>query len=119
MAGQYGRTDLRYSHIVLPGGGVLAGNRNGRWMGKPGLSSDDVASLTARARAVGNRIGWELRFAAAEDPQFVGLTAGARQVFVVGPTQLVDLSVDDVIEILDALARGTRRILDEEVPRLI
>jgi hypothetical protein len=88
-------------------------------MGKPGLSSDDVASLNARARAVGNRIGWELRFAAAEDPRFAGLTAGAKQVFVVGPTQLADLSLDDIIEILDSLARGTSRILDEEIPRLV
>lgn len=97
----------------------MAADRNGRWMGKPRLSSDDVASLNARARAVGNRIGWELRFVATDDPRFAGLTAGARQVFVVGPTQLVDLSEDDIIDILDALARGTRRILDEEVPRLV
>lgn len=88
-------------------------------MGDAGLGVDDIASLNARARAVGNRIGWELRFAAAENPQFGGLTAGAKHVFVVGPTQLDALSVDEVVEILDALVCGTRRILDEEVPRLV
>lgn len=88
-------------------------------MDNGGLRPNDVASLNARARAVGNRIGWELRFAAAEDPRFAGITAGAAHVFVVGPSQLDKLAVDDIIEILDGLVCGTRRILDEDVPRLI
>ena len=88
-------------------------------MTKLGLSINDIASLNARARAVGNRIGWELRFAAAENPQFAGLTAGAKHAFVVGPKLLSDLAVTDVVEILDGLVCGTRRILDEEVPRLV
>ncbi|WP_264069338.1 hypothetical protein [Mycolicibacterium komossense] len=86
---------------------------------KAGLSAEEIASLNARARVVGNRIGWELRFAAAENPDFAGLTAGAKQVFVVGPANVADLVVHDIIEILDGLLRGSRRILDEEVPRLV
>ncbi|CAN5366172.1 hypothetical protein BH09ACT8_BH09ACT8_04820 [soil metagenome] len=86
---------------------------------KLGLSSEDIASLNARARAVGNRIGWELRFVAAENPQFAGLTAGAKHAFVIGPTHLNDLGVDEMVDVLDALVRGTRRILDEVIPRLV
>jgi hypothetical protein len=86
---------------------------------RAGLSADQIASLNARARAVGNRIGWELRFEADEDPEFAGLTAGARHTFVVGPKRLVDLALDDVVLVLDALLLGSRRILDEDVPRLV
>lgn len=88
-------------------------------MVETGLSFEDIASLNARARMVGNRIGWELRFAAAENPQCAGLAAGTKQAFVVGPTPLTELRVEDVVEVLDSLVCGTRRILDEEVPRLI
>jgi hypothetical protein len=84
-----------------------------------GLSADEIASLNARARTVGNRIGWELRFEADEDPELAGLTAGARHAFVVGPTRLVELAYDEIVSVLDALLLGGRRILDEEVPRLV
>jgi hypothetical protein len=83
-----------------------------------GLGPDQIASLNARARAVGDRIGWELRFEADENPEFAGLTAGARHVFVVGPQRLVDIVFEDIVLVLDALLRGTRCILDEDVPRL-
>jgi hypothetical protein len=84
-----------------------------------GLSADQIASLNARARTVGNRIGWELRFEADEDPELAGLTAGVRHVFVVGPTRLADLAPDDILSVLDALLLGSRRILDDDVPRLV
>jgi hypothetical protein len=83
------------------------------------LRADEIASLNARARTVGNRIGWELRFEAEEDPEFAGLTAGARHTFVVGPTRLADLAFDEIVSVLDALLRGSRRILDDDVPRLV
>jgi hypothetical protein len=68
---------------------------------------------------VGERIGWELRFEADEDPEFAGLTAGVRSHFVVGPTRLADLAADDIVSVLEALLIGTRRIVDDDVPRLI
>jgi hypothetical protein len=84
-----------------------------------GLSAEEIASLNARARTVGNRIGWELRFEADEDPDFAGLTAGVRHAFVLGPTRLAHLASDDIVSVLDALLHGSRRILDEDVPRLV
>jgi hypothetical protein len=83
-----------------------------------GLSADQIARLNARARAVGERIGWELRFEAAENPEYAGLTAGARHIFVFGPKMVADTEFDDVVAVLDALMRGSRRILDEDIPRL-
>ncbi len=88
-------------------------------MATPGLNADQIASLNGRARVVGNRLGWELRFEVAEDPAFAGLTAGVNHVFVVGPWPLADLTVDDVVSVLEALQLGTRRILDEHVPRMV
>ncbi|CAN5719288.1 hypothetical protein BH09ACT7_BH09ACT7_09510 [soil metagenome] len=84
-----------------------------------GLSSSEIASLNARARTVGNCICWELGFEVADDPRFGGLRAGAEHVFVWGPRLLAELTVEAVGSILDELLLGTRRILDEDVPRLV
>jgi hypothetical protein len=79
------------------------------------VTDDEIRKLDARARAVGERIGWELHFMVAPNPDFVGLAAGANQVFVVGPSRLADLVINDVDLTLDALERGERRIvLDED-----
>jgi hypothetical protein len=85
------------------------------------LSADDIVLLDARARAVGDRIGWELHFQVAPNPEFVGLTAGANHVFVVGPALLADLAAHDIDLTLDALERWERRIVEDEDgdPRLI
>ncbi|MFZ4372790.1 MAG: hypothetical protein ACOYO2_06115 [Mycobacterium sp.] len=53
-----------------------------------------------------------------EDPEFAGLTAGVGSHFVVGPTRLADLTADDIVSIPEALTIGTRRIVDDDVPRL-
>jgi hypothetical protein len=80
------------------------------------LSRDDIAILDARARAVGERVGWEMHFSFAPNPEFIGLTAGANHIFVVGPDRLAY----DIDLALDALDRGASRIiLDEDGdPRL-
>jgi hypothetical protein len=68
--------------------------------------------LNARARDVGRRLGWQLHFRADSDPGFVGLTAGAKHVFVLGPVPLTDLHRADIESLLDELQHGTRRIID-------
>lgn len=84
------------------------------------LSVDDIAVLDAHARAVGERIGWEMHFQADVDPAFVGVTAGAHHVFVVGPARLSQLTRADVESVLDALMAGTRRLVDRDgYPHLI
>jgi hypothetical protein len=85
------------------------------------LSANDIAVLDARARSVGERIGWEMHFRVAPNPEFIGLTAGANHIFVVGPSRLADLAAHEVDLTLDELERGTRRvILDEDGdPRLV
>jgi hypothetical protein len=76
--------------------------------------------LNARARDVGRRIGWQLHFRAASDREFVGLTAGASHIFVLGPVAPSDIRRTDVESILDELLRGVRRIIDGDGdPRLI
>ncbi|SBS77467.1 conserved hypothetical protein [uncultured Mycobacterium sp.] len=85
-----------------------------------GLSADDIARLDARAREVGRRLHWEMHFQTDDDPAFAGVTAGARHVFIMGPARLSDLTRESVEAILDALAAGTRRIVDGDgVPHLI
>ena len=76
-----------------------------------GLTTDDINLLDACARDVGARIGWELRFAAASDPELVGLMAGTKQIFTVGPARTSDIVREDICDVLDALKRGTRRII--------
>jgi hypothetical protein len=85
------------------------------------LTADGIRKLDARARAVGERVGWELHFTVAQNPDFVGLAAGAKQVFVLGPSPLADLLVHDVDLTLDRLERGERRIVPDENgdPRLL
>ena len=84
------------------------------------LSTDDIALLDARARAVGERIGWEMHFQAALNPDLIGLTAGAHHIFVVGPGRVADLA-DDIDVTLGALERGARRIIlnEDGDPQLI
>lgn len=62
-----------------------------------------------------------MHFEVAPDPEFIGLTAGANQIFVVGPSRLADLAAHDIDLTLDELERGSRRIiLDEDGdPRLV
>lgn len=85
------------------------------------LTDDDIATLNQRAREVGQRIGWELAFAVAPNPQFVGLYAGPDRIIIVGPSRISDLAVHEIDLALDALQRGDRRIiLDEDGdPRLV
>ena len=85
------------------------------------LTDEDVLALDRRAREVGRRIGWDLQFVVAGNPEFVGLVAGADQIVVLGPSRIADLAVHEIDLALDALQRGDRRIvLDEDGdPRLI
>jgi hypothetical protein len=85
------------------------------------LTDDEIRKLDARACAVGERIGWELHFRVSPNPDFVGLAAGANQVFVVGPSRLAELVIHDVDLTLDALEQGERRIVPDEDgdPRLL
>ncbi len=85
------------------------------------MSADDFALLDAYAREVGRRIHWEMHFRRVDgDPDFAGITAGARQVFIAEPARLRDLTRADVESVLDALKAGTRRIVDRDgYPHLI
>lgn len=85
----------------------------------PTFDPDEVASLNARARAVGERIGWELRFEASEDPELAGLTAGTNRTFVMGPTRLEEIVLDDFLAVLDGLLLGNRQIVDDDTQRLV
>jgi hypothetical protein len=53
--------------------------------------------------------------------EFIGLTAGANPIFVVGPSRLAELAAHEIDLTLDELERGSRRIiLDEDGnPRLV
>jgi hypothetical protein len=85
------------------------------------LSADDIALLDARARAVGEQIRWEMHFQLAPNPEFVGLTAGANHIVIVGPARIADLAAHDIDLTLDGLERGERRIIEDEDgdPRLV
>lgn len=85
------------------------------------LTDDDIATLNQRAREVGQLIGWELRFAVAPNPDFVGLCAGPNRIIVIGPSRVSDLAVHEIDLALDALQRGERRIIldEDEDPRLV
>jgi hypothetical protein len=84
------------------------------------LSAHEIALLDARAREVGQRLHWEMHFQTDGDPAVAGVTAGARHMFIMGPARLSDLTRESVEAGLDALAAGTRRIVDEDgVPHLI
>lgn len=78
------------------------------------LSPVDIEALDARAQAVGESIGWELRFVVAPNPEFVGLVADPNRVFVVGPQALTELAAHDVDLTLDALERGDQIIFRDE-----
>lgn len=78
------------------------------------LTPAEIASLDKRAQEVGAKIGWSLHFVVAPNPAFVGLVAGAQNVFVVGPSRLVDLAAHDVDLTLDALERGEQVIFPDE-----
>lgn len=78
------------------------------------LQPEDVQRLNERAREVGRRIGWELRFRVAPNLEYVGVTAGPEQVFVLGPAKLSDLAAHDIELDLDALERGDRVIRPDE-----
>lgn len=85
------------------------------------LTDDDITVLNRRAREVGQHIGWELTFAVAPNPEYVGLCAGPDRVVVLGPSRVSDLAVHEIDLALDALQRGEWRIvLDEDGdPRLV
>ncbi|MCB0943830.1 MAG: hypothetical protein KDB49_01775 [Mycobacterium sp.] len=87
------------------------------------LTAEDVLALDRRACEVGRRIGWDLQFVVAGNPEFVGLVAvaGPDQIIVLGPSRIADLAVHEIDLALDALQRGDRRIvLDEDGdPQLI
>jgi len=85
------------------------------------LRVDEVRRLDERARSVGEKIGWEMRFIVAPNPEYVGLVAGPDRVFVIGPGKLADLTAYDIELDLDALERGDRHISRDEDgdPRLI
>ena len=55
------------------------------------LTDDDVLALDRRAREVGRRIGWDLQFVVAGNPEFVGLVASGgadqtEQIVALGPS---------------------------------
>lgn len=78
------------------------------------LTPDEVAHLDMRAQEVGEKIGWKLRFVVAGNPDFVGVTAGPGNTFVVGPSRLSELAAYDVDLTLDALERGDQVIFPDE-----
>jgi len=85
------------------------------------LEAEDIRRLDERAQQVGARIGWDLRFRVAPNPEYVGITAGPSEVFVLGPAKLSDLAAHDIDLDLDALERGERVIRADEDgdPRLL
>jgi hypothetical protein len=62
-----------------------------------------------------------LQFAVAPNLEFVGLTAGADHIFVIGPARLANLAAHDIDLTLDALERVDQRIIVDEDgdPRLV
>lgn len=78
------------------------------------LTPDDISRLDDRAKAVGRKIGWDLRFVVAPNPEYVGVTAGPEHVFVLGPAKLADLAAHDIELDLDALERGERELRPDE-----
>jgi hypothetical protein len=84
------------------------------------LTPEEVSRLEERARHVGDAIGWHLKFHVAPNPEYVGVTAGADMIFIIGPDKLSDLAAYDIDLALDALERGDRVIIadDDGDPRL-
>ncbi|MFY1661186.1 hypothetical protein [Micromonospora sp. WMMD1274] len=78
------------------------------------LEPEDVQRLNDRPREVGRKIGWDLQFCVAPNPEYVGVAAGPNQVFVLGPAKLSDLAAHDIELDLDALERGDRTIGPDE-----
>lgn len=78
------------------------------------LTPDEIAHLDERAREVGEKIGWHLRFVVAGNPDVVGVTAGPQSTFVVGPSRLSELAAYEVDLTLDALERGDKVIFPDE-----
>ena len=78
------------------------------------LEPKDVQRLNDRARAVGEKIGWQLQFCVAPNPEWVGVTAGPNGVFVLGPARLSELAAHDIELELDSLERGDRVIRPDE-----
>jgi hypothetical protein len=78
------------------------------------LTPEEIATLDARAKEVGEKIGWTLRFTVAPNPDFVGIIAGPANVFVVGPDRLSDLAAYDIDLTLDALEHGDQVIFPDE-----
>lgn len=78
------------------------------------LQPEDVVRLNERARDVGLKIGWDLEFAVAPNPEYVGVTAGPDRVFVLGPSKLAELAAYEIEFQLDALERGEREIRPDE-----
>jgi hypothetical protein len=74
-----------------------------------------TGTLIEIAKRVGEKVGWELEFAVAPNPEYVGLTAGPERIFVISPAKLSDLAAYEIEFELDLLERGDRAIrLDEE-----
>ncbi len=78
------------------------------------LTPDDISRLDDRARDVGSKIGRDMRFVVAPNPEYVGVTAGPDNVFVLGPAKLADLAAHDIELDLDALERGDREVRPDE-----
>lgn len=78
------------------------------------LEPADVQRLDQLAQQVGKQIGWALSFCVAPNPEYVGVTAGPDNVFVLGPLKLSELAAHDIELELDALERGDRQIRPDE-----
>lgn len=78
------------------------------------LTPDDISRLDDREREVGRKIGWDMRFVVAPNPECVGVTAGPDNVFVLGPSKLADLAAHELDLDLDALERGDRQVRPDE-----
>lgn len=78
------------------------------------LTPEDITHLNDRAKEVGRKIGWQMQFVVAPNPDYVGVTAGPDHVFVLGPAKLSDLAAHDIELDLDALDRGDRELRADE-----
>ena len=78
------------------------------------LSDEDVSRLNLRAIEVGQKIGWDLQFIVAPNPEYVGLCAGPDRIIIAGPAKLSDMAAHDIELDIDALERGDKQIILDE-----
>jgi len=99
-------------------------HRYGRLPSRPDLSyTRDLSWLRARCTQVGDQVGWRLHLAAWQQIGLVALTAraaGTDEIPLAGPNPITDDTIAAMADILDALARGERRLAVDEQgePRL-